>query len=84
LAAISIGIISSKEMKKLDRLYLELCYSCGVDAATAGQARQEFLVTVHELMQYMNSRFDSLNPKRGLAKKRRWHKPPPIGTKQTA
>ena len=54
-------------MKKLDKLYLEFCYSCGVDAATAGKARQEFLVTVHELMQYMNSRFDSLDPKRGAA-----------------
>ena len=54
-------------MKKLDKLYLEFCYSCGVDAATAGKSRQEFLVTVHELMQYMNSRFDSLDPKRGAA-----------------
>ena len=54
-------------MKKLDKLYLEFCYSCGVDAVTAGKARQEFLVSVHELMQYMNSRFDSLDPKRGAA-----------------
>ena len=55
------------EMKKLDRLYLEFCDTCGVDTATASQARQEFLVTVRDLMQYMNSRFDKLDPKTGAA-----------------
>ena len=54
-------------MKKLDKLYLEFCYTCGIDASTAGKARKEFLVTVRELMQYMNTRFDSLDPKMGAA-----------------
>ena len=54
-------------MKRLDKLYLEFCYTCGVDASKAGIARQEFLVTVRELMQYMNSRFDSMDPKKGAA-----------------
>ncbi len=54
-------------MKKLDKLYLEFCAACEVDASKAGQARQEFLVNVRELMQYMNSRFDSLDPKSGAA-----------------
>ena len=54
-------------MKKLDKLYLEFCATCNVDAAKAGQARQEFLVTVRDLMQHMNSRFDSLDPKTGAA-----------------
>ena len=54
-------------MKKLDKLYLEFCATCDVDASKARQARQEFLVTVRELMQQMNSRFDSLDPKLGAA-----------------
>jgi hypothetical protein len=54
-------------MKKLDKLYLEFCDTCGIDTATASQARQEFLVTVRDLMQYMNSRFDELDPKKGAA-----------------
>ncbi len=54
-------------MKKLDRLYLEFCGTCGVDAAKAVKARHEFLTTVRDLMQYMNGRFDRLNPKTGGA-----------------
>ena len=54
-------------MTKLDKLYLDFCDTCGVDTATASQARQEFLVTVRDLMQYMNSRFDELDPKKGAA-----------------
>ena len=54
-------------MKKLDKLYLDFCDSCNVDGAKAVKARQEFLATVRDLMQYMNSRFDKLNPKEGDA-----------------
>ncbi len=54
-------------MKKLDKLYLDFCDTCGVDTAKASQARQEFLVTVRDLLQYMNSRFDELDPKTGAA-----------------
>jgi len=54
-------------MQKLDKLYLEFCSSCGADAETAGKARKEFLITVTELMQYMNGRFDKLDPKAGAA-----------------
>jgi hypothetical protein len=54
-------------MKKLDRLYLDFCASCGVDATKAGKAKQEFLTTVRDLMQYMNGRFDALDPKAGAA-----------------
>ena len=54
-------------MKKLDALYLDFCATCGTDAAKARMAREEFLVTVRELMQYMNARYDSLDPKKGAA-----------------
>lgn len=54
-------------MKKLDKLYLDFCYTCGVDASTAGKARQEFFTIVRKLMQQMNSRFDRLDPKKGAA-----------------
>lgn len=54
-------------MKKLDALYLDFCDTCGVDATKARIAKQEFLVTVRELMQYMNARYDELDPKRGAA-----------------
>ena len=54
-------------MKKLDALYLDFCDTCGVDATKARIAKQEFLVTVRELMQYMNARYDRLDPKRGAA-----------------
>jgi hypothetical protein len=54
-------------MKKLDALYLDFCDTCGVDAAKARIAKEEFLVTVRELMQYMNARYDALDPKKGAA-----------------
>jgi hypothetical protein len=54
-------------LKKLDKLYLEFCDNCGTDASMSRQAKQEFLVTVRELMQYMNSRFDTMDPKAGAA-----------------
>ena len=54
-------------MKKLDKLYLEFCDSCGTDAADAWVAKQEFLVTVRDLMQKMNARYDTLDPKKGAA-----------------
>jgi len=54
-------------MEKLDKLYLDFCASCNVDASTAGAAKREFLTTVRDLMQYMNGRFDSLDPKAGAA-----------------
>lgn len=54
-------------MKKLDALYLDFCDTCGVDATKARIAKQEFLVTVRELMQYMNARYDGLDPKKGAA-----------------
>ena len=54
-------------MKNLDKLYLDFCDTCGTDAANAGLARREFLVTVHDLMKYMNARFDKLDPKAGAA-----------------
>jgi hypothetical protein len=54
-------------MAKLDRLYLDFCDTCSVDAAKARIAKQEFLSTVRELMQYMNARYDGLDPKKGAA-----------------
>ena len=54
-------------MEKLDKLYLQFCGSCGVDAVKARIAKDEFLVTVRELMQYMNARYDNLDPKMGAA-----------------
>ena len=51
----------------LDKLYLEFCGTCGVDASSAAKARNEFLTTVRDLMQHMNARFDSLDPKKGAA-----------------
>ena len=54
-------------MKKLDKLYLEFCAACDADREAAWRARQEFLVTVRDLMKHMNSRFDSLDPKQGAA-----------------
>jgi len=55
------------KMAELDRLYLEFCDSCGVEASKAAEARKQFLVSVRELMQYMNGRFDALDPKKGAA-----------------
>jgi len=54
-------------MKQLDALYLDFCATCGVDATRARLAREEFLSTVRELMQHMNARYDSLDPKKGAA-----------------
>lgn len=54
-------------MLKLDRLYLDFCATCGADAEKARAAKQEFLVTVRDLMQHMNGRFDKLEPKQGAA-----------------
>jgi hypothetical protein len=54
-------------MKKLDALSLDFCATCGVDATKARLAREEFLTTVRELMQHMNARYDSLDPKKGAA-----------------
>ena len=54
-------------MKELDALYLQFCEACGADPSDASKARQEFLVKVRDLMQYMNGRFDALDPKKGAA-----------------
>jgi hypothetical protein len=54
-------------MEKLDKLYLEFCNKCGVEASKAAKARQEFLETARGLMEHMNSRFDKLEPKAGSA-----------------
>jgi hypothetical protein len=54
-------------MQKLDRLYLDFCGTCGVDAEKSRAAKHEFLVTVRDLMQHMNGRFDSLDPKQGAS-----------------
>jgi len=54
-------------MKELDALYLQFCDACGADPADAHKARQQFLVKVRDLMQYMNARFDALDPKKGAA-----------------
>ena len=54
-------------MKQLDKLYLDFCASCNVDPDKAAKARKEFLVNVRDLMQYMNGRFDALDPKAGAA-----------------
>lgn len=56
-----------QKMKRLDQLYLDFCASCNVDPDKAAKARKEFLVNVRELMQYMNGRFDALDPKAGAA-----------------
>lgn len=57
----------ANKMKVLDKLYLDFCSTCGVDGSAAAKARQEFLVTVRDLMQRMNSRFDGLAAKKGAA-----------------
>jgi hypothetical protein len=54
-------------MKKLDALYLDFCATCGVDATKSRLAKEEFLATVRELMQHMNARYDTLDPKKGAA-----------------
>jgi len=55
------------KMKELDELYLKFCDTCGVKASDAALARKEFLISVRELLQYMNGRFDALAPKEGAA-----------------
>ncbi len=35
-------------MKELDKLYLELCDTCGVEATSAAKSRNEFLGTVRD------------------------------------
>jgi hypothetical protein len=54
-------------MQKLDKLYLDFCNTCNSDASVAVKSREEFLTTVRDLMQHMNTRFDNLNPKEGDA-----------------
>ena len=54
-------------MQKLDLLYLDFCGACGVDTEKATAAKKEFLITVRELMQHMNGRFDELDPKQGAS-----------------
>jgi hypothetical protein len=55
------------KMEKLDKLYLDFCGTCNVDASKALKAKQEFLATVRDLMQHMNAKFDALDPKKGAA-----------------
>ena len=55
------------KMVKLDKLYLEFCSTCNADSSRAVKARQEFFTTVRDLMQHMNAKFDSLDPKKGAA-----------------
>jgi len=55
------------KMKKLDKLYLDFCGTCNADASKAAKARLEFFTTVRDLMQHMNAKFDSLDPKKGAA-----------------
>jgi len=55
------------KMKELDGLYLQFCDACGADASAAALARKEFLISVRDLMQHMNARFDALDPKKGAA-----------------
>jgi hypothetical protein len=54
-------------MDKLDKLYIDFSEARGVDAPAAAIAEKEFLVAVHELMTYMNKKFDGLDPKQGAA-----------------
>jgi hypothetical protein len=54
-------------MDRLDQLYIEFSDTRGVDAPAATIAEKEFLVAVHELMQYMNKKFDGMDPKKGAA-----------------
>jgi len=54
-------------MQKLDKLYLDFCEGCKSDPQLAVKARQEFLTSVRDLMQYMNGKFDKLDPKMGAA-----------------
>ena len=55
------------KMQELDALYLQFCASCGVEASDAALARKQFLTSVRDLMQHMNTKFDGLDPKKGAA-----------------
>jgi hypothetical protein len=55
------------KMQELDALYLQFCASCGVEASDAALARKQFLTSVRDLMQHMNTKFDGLDPKMGAA-----------------
>ena len=54
-------------METLDQLYLDFLDAQGVDAARVRIVREEFLAKVHELMQYMNAKYDDLDLKKGAA-----------------
>jgi hypothetical protein len=54
-------------MKKMNKLYLQFCGTCGVSGAKAAKARQEYYTLARDLMQHMNAKFDSLDPKKGAA-----------------
>ncbi|KPJ90099.1 MAG: hypothetical protein AMJ53_14880 [Gammaproteobacteria bacterium SG8_11] len=54
-------------MNKLNKLYLEFCGTCNTEASKAAKARKEYYDTVRELLQHMNAKFDSLDPKKGAA-----------------
>jgi enamine deaminase RidA (YjgF/YER057c/UK114 family) len=55
------------KMQELDALYLKFCATCGVEASDAAVAKKQFLTSVRDLMQHMNAKFDSLDPKMGAA-----------------
>ena len=55
------------KMKELDKLYLDFCGTCNDDGAKSAKARIEFLTSVRDLLQHMNAKFDSLDPKKGAA-----------------
>ncbi len=54
-------------MNLLNKLYLDFCDTCNVDGAKAAKARIEYLTTVRDLLGYMNSKFDNMDPKAGAA-----------------
>lgn len=56
-----------KDMKKLDKLYLQFRANSGVSGAKAEKARQAYFETVRGLLKHMNARFDQVDPKTGGA-----------------
>jgi hypothetical protein len=54
-------------MDTLDQLYLDFLDARGVDAVKARITREKFLATVHDLMQYMNAKYDDLDLKKGAS-----------------
>jgi len=54
-------------MDKLDQLYIDFSKAHGVDSEAATIAQRDFLKSMHELMHYMNAKFDSMDPKKGAA-----------------